>query len=533
MREPIHEAAPDADWQKLRPALDEAMHGLKETDREAVLLRYFENRAFVEVGAKLNLSENAARMRVDRAVEKLRSLLAKRGITTTAALAAVISANAVQVAPAGTVSALTVSSLAAAGTRVLTLEKIMTMTKLKLCLGTLALAGVTIALVMQHRASRMVRAENKSNPVPINPSPGSNRLVTDDPAPMSAGELDELLKQRAEATRSQAAKNESIVTEALVTNNLQNPRVAIQLNIKFIYLPAADVQSLRPALAPADNGIGVLSGEQLRFVDEALHGETNIYRMRITTLSGQNAQASLHQEVTVNNTNANTGVAVDVTPRFSSDSSLFNISLAAYLTQLTGDPSQPGLQTIQTSTNQVALFPGQTAVLQKDIPTRGWLPNATNTLDEPGSLLVFVTPVVDTNSTTQPSQSPPQNAASREAAMQKMNDARQGVLALIMYASENQAQFPTNLAQASAYINDGSVDEIATNFDLVCPAFSTNIESPSTTIVLREKQSWQSPAGNWLKGYGFADGHAEIHTEPNGNFDDYEKKHTVLPLPTQ
>ncbi len=77
------------------------MHELKEADREAILLRYFENRPFAEVGAKLGLNENAARMRVERALEKLRAVFAKRGIAATAALAAVISANAVQLAPAG------------------------------------------------------------------------------------------------------------------------------------------------------------------------------------------------------------------------------------------------------------------------------------------------------------------------------------------------------------------------------------------------------------------------------------------------
>src|ERR1700679_3577760 len=50
MREPIQESAPEADWEKLRPTLDDAMHELKETHREAILLRYFENRQFAEVG---------------------------------------------------------------------------------------------------------------------------------------------------------------------------------------------------------------------------------------------------------------------------------------------------------------------------------------------------------------------------------------------------------------------------------------------------------------------------------------------------
>ena len=64
MRESPHDPAADADWQKLRPTLDAAMHGLNETDREAVLLRYFENRPYAEVGVKLGVNwENTARMR--------------------------------------------------------------------------------------------------------------------------------------------------------------------------------------------------------------------------------------------------------------------------------------------------------------------------------------------------------------------------------------------------------------------------------------------------------------------------------------
>jgi RNA polymerase sigma factor (sigma-70 family) len=72
---PPVQSANEMEWEKIRPALDDAMHELKETDREAVLLRYFENRQFAEVGAKLGLNENAARMRVERALEKLRAIL--------------------------------------------------------------------------------------------------------------------------------------------------------------------------------------------------------------------------------------------------------------------------------------------------------------------------------------------------------------------------------------------------------------------------------------------------------------------------
>src|SRR6185369_14902396 len=111
MNQLLCDPAPDLDWERLRPVLDAAMLELNETDREAVLLRYFDNRPHAEIASRLGLSENAARMRVDRALEKLRTLLARRGVSTTAALSAVILANAVQAAPAGLV--VTISAAAA------------------------------------------------------------------------------------------------------------------------------------------------------------------------------------------------------------------------------------------------------------------------------------------------------------------------------------------------------------------------------------------------------------------------------------
>src|SRR5688572_7841136 len=57
-----HEAR--VDWERLRPAIDDALHTLEETDREAVLLRFFEGRAFAEIGAALRITDEAARKRV-------------------------------------------------------------------------------------------------------------------------------------------------------------------------------------------------------------------------------------------------------------------------------------------------------------------------------------------------------------------------------------------------------------------------------------------------------------------------------------
>jgi RNA polymerase sigma factor (sigma-70 family) len=165
MREPISENSENAsneDWKKIRPALDDAMHELKETDREAILLRYFENQQFAEVGVKLGLNENAARMRVERALEKLRAIFAKRGITTAIGFASAISANAIQIAPANLATTLITASIATAGTGTFTLLKIMTATKLKLGISALVLAGATTAFVIQHQAQTKLREQNRS-----------------------------------------------------------------------------------------------------------------------------------------------------------------------------------------------------------------------------------------------------------------------------------------------------------------------------------------------------------------------------------
>ena len=107
------EVAPD--WRQLRPVLDAAIDELDTRDREAVLLRFFQSRPFADVAAKLRTSEDTARKRVERAVEKLHLLLVRRGITsTTAALAAVLTTEGVTAAPASLVATTTTAAIAGA-----------------------------------------------------------------------------------------------------------------------------------------------------------------------------------------------------------------------------------------------------------------------------------------------------------------------------------------------------------------------------------------------------------------------------------
>ena len=110
--------APDeteAVWHQLVPVLDTALQALRPADRDAVLLRYFENQPLAAVGAALGVSEDAARVRVNRALDKLRDRLAQQGVVLGGtAIAGAMSAHAVTAAPAAL--ATTISAAAMTGT---------------------------------------------------------------------------------------------------------------------------------------------------------------------------------------------------------------------------------------------------------------------------------------------------------------------------------------------------------------------------------------------------------------------------------
>jgi len=165
MNELLREPEAEPGWEHLRPVLEDAMHELGEKDRSAVLLRFFKNKSLNEVGRELGLSENAARMRVERALDKLRLCLGRKGVTSTpAALALALSTNAVGAAPAGFVATLAGASLAGAAGAGSTSAflQIMAATKLKLGLAALAIAGVAGTLIMQHQSEARLLRENES-----------------------------------------------------------------------------------------------------------------------------------------------------------------------------------------------------------------------------------------------------------------------------------------------------------------------------------------------------------------------------------
>ncbi|HWA24945.1 MAG TPA: sigma-70 family RNA polymerase sigma factor [Lacunisphaera sp.] len=166
-------AVGEAEWQKLAPVLHLAISELPERDRDAVILRCIEARPFREVGAMLSLTEDAARMRVERALEKLRAALGRRGITSTAAALGLALANqATAAVPASVAASATGAALAAAGSAGIGAAwlAIFTMNNLKTgVVGALLLAGLaTVAVEVQ--SNRGLRAEMRAlQAVPLDP----------------------------------------------------------------------------------------------------------------------------------------------------------------------------------------------------------------------------------------------------------------------------------------------------------------------------------------------------------------------------
>ena len=153
-----------ADWEQIRPALDEALDSLAEEDREALLLRYFKNHDLRTVGATLGISDDAAQKRVSRAVERLREFFAKRGVAAGASgLAVVISANAVQAAPVGL--ALTISTAAVltgttlATTTTATVTKAIAMTTLQKTIVTATIAILAGTGIYEARQASQLREQ--------------------------------------------------------------------------------------------------------------------------------------------------------------------------------------------------------------------------------------------------------------------------------------------------------------------------------------------------------------------------------------
>jgi len=213
------------DWRRIETGLDAALNELDQTDRDAVLLRFFEQRSLKDVGSALGMEEDTARKRVSRALEKLRTLLARKGITTTsAALSVALTAHAVQAAPAGLAAGVLATSLAAgsavAGTT--TFIEFLTMTtKLKATIAaTAVLAAAGTPWFLQHEENKSLRAQNQTLLAQTSEFAAlqaenerlSNRVALASNSTLSDEQQVELNRLRAEVARLRTEANDAAQT---------------------------------------------------------------------------------------------------------------------------------------------------------------------------------------------------------------------------------------------------------------------------------------------------------------------------------
>ncbi len=124
---------------------------------------------------------------------------------------------------------------------------------------------------------------------------------------------------------------------------------------------------------------------------------------------------------------------------------------------------------------------------------------------------------------------PDEPIVSQEEAIQKINQGKQWMVALIIYASDHQDQFPATMAEASGNMPPEAV-ATADKFEYLLGSTNiSSVRSPATTIVLRERKPWKNAHGRWNRTYAFADGHVELGRSDTPDFTAWEELKTKPP----
>lgn len=140
-------------WDQIKPLLDQAMGDLGEFDRNAVIMRYFENKTAQEIAEVLKTSEAAAHKRISRALEKLRKNFLKRGVTlSSVVLAGTLTTQGMEAAPVGLLANIVESAVKGAAVPVSCYALVnatlkgMSWIKLNLAIGVLAAIALPVSL---------------------------------------------------------------------------------------------------------------------------------------------------------------------------------------------------------------------------------------------------------------------------------------------------------------------------------------------------------------------------------------------------
>lgn len=307
----VGSASDNVDWERLSPLLDSTLQELGERDRTAILLRFFQGRRFAEIGQRLGMSEDGARMRTERALEKLHGLLARRKITsTTAALGLLLANQPAMAAPAGLAASVARAALGATsgGGAVVGLFSYIN-AKIGMMVG-LAVAGLGIsAAVYQNSAAQRSRL-------------GAEAM---------ARERDALREQVNGLRKSKAAEVErrgALERSALAELETKAAKLAEALKA----VPkVAPVSEDKPAVLIGENGEPVVPKADGRFTLMTSSADPVEQRKRVRAVNGKavdSAYAALYQKLewTVEQRELFKGMMLD---REESGSELFRKAVAA------------------------------------------------------------------------------------------------------------------------------------------------------------------------------------------------------------
>ncbi len=189
---------PQVDWSKIAPVLDDALGELPERDRTAIILRFLDQQPFSEVGRALGVGPDAARMRVERALERVRDWLSRRGVNSTAAVLAVgIAHHGVVAAPPALAACIASAATVASASLVnpaasATIIGLMNTSKVSLGIAAAVVVTATSVAIIEHRRNERLSAEldalRSASVVAADTTPSNNGL--------SASEIEALREDR-------------------------------------------------------------------------------------------------------------------------------------------------------------------------------------------------------------------------------------------------------------------------------------------------------------------------------------------------
>jgi hypothetical protein len=414
MEKPDLDSSSTDDPARLRPVIDDAMHELDDADREAVLLRYFEGQDFRSVGTSLGISDDAARKRVLRAVERLRRILEQRGISSSeSALTAALSGTIALAIPADLHACIIRSALAAS---LLSTPKVaptlLQMTPMKATLLiTGIVAGLATSTFIQRDSSARLRSENKSLVKEIEAlhaagdQLSARQSAADELLAGLRKEHSELLRLRDEVTRLRIAQRDQAKTEPGNPEGedslLRNQQVTIEA--KFTELRASTLKKLAVESLGIDiGGVGVtaiLTDEQLRALLHAFEQQSGADLLalpRVITLHNRAASISISQPDDPDSGGGKLGPSVDLLPVLSADRMTINLQATARLDEMVPASDASGAERKEARQTAVSgnavMYDGQSAVLCQRLGCSDT--GGKTSVEDPTYLVVLVTPTL-------------------------------------------------------------------------------------------------------------------------------------------